>query len=205
MKTAEEAVRFADIARTIFAPVYPVLAGEILGRTGIRRGDCIDIGGGTGCLGAALADMTDFLNVEIYDSSMEILSLGEKDYEGHRRITFRQGRVEEMPYPDGSFDLAVSRGSLFFWDDRIKAMDEIYRILKPGGYACLGCGFGSKKILEEIIRLMKKRNPEWNSQRQERREKYNAEYFRKIMEASLVPAYTIEEDEAGLWIYFKKL
>lgn len=42
---------FDRIARGVFAPVYPVIAAQILDRTGIRKGVCLDIGCGGGYLG----------------------------------------------------------------------------------------------------------------------------------------------------------
>jgi hypothetical protein len=48
-----DAQKFDRIARSLFAPVYPVIAGQINARTGVTRGICLDIGRGGGYLGAA--------------------------------------------------------------------------------------------------------------------------------------------------------
>ena len=34
----------------LFRKVYPLIAGQMIARTGIRRGVCIDLGGGPGML-----------------------------------------------------------------------------------------------------------------------------------------------------------
>jgi hypothetical protein len=47
-----DAQKFDRIARGVFAPVYPVIAGQIIARTGVTRGVCLDIGCGGGYLGA---------------------------------------------------------------------------------------------------------------------------------------------------------
>ncbi len=49
------ATEFDQIARTVFSPVYPVIADLIRKKTGITSGKCLDAGCGGGYLGIALA------------------------------------------------------------------------------------------------------------------------------------------------------
>jgi hypothetical protein len=46
-----DALKFDRIARDVFAPVYPAIAEQIIVRTGVVRGVCLDIGCGGGYLG----------------------------------------------------------------------------------------------------------------------------------------------------------
>ncbi len=39
----------------------------------------------------------------------------------------------EMPFADGSFDAVFSSGSLHEWEDPVRAFNEAFRVLKPGG------------------------------------------------------------------------
>lgn len=61
------------------------------------------------------------------------------------RMEFKHGNLLEIPFADNTFDL-VTAGSVLHElekeQDKIKALDEIYRVLKPGG----------KFITLEIIR-----------------------------------------------------
>ena len=50
-----------------------------------------------------------------------------------RGIEVVQGVAEQMPYPDGNFDLALMVTVDCFLDDVQKAFAETHRILKPGG------------------------------------------------------------------------
>ncbi|MGQ9628956.1 MAG: class I SAM-dependent methyltransferase [bacterium] len=43
--------------------------------------------------------------------------------------------AENLPFPDGEFDLVYSIGVLHHTPDTQKSVDEIYRVLKPGGKA----------------------------------------------------------------------
>ncbi|MDU0312997.1 class I SAM-dependent methyltransferase [Phycicoccus sp. M110.8] len=45
----------------------------------------------------------------------------------------RQGSVLDIPWPDGSFDLAFSHGVLHHVPDIHRAQAEIHRVLRPGG------------------------------------------------------------------------
>ena len=49
-------------------------------------------------------------------------------------IKFRDGLLEELPVEDAWADVAISNGVINLCSDKKKAMAEIYRILKPGGY-----------------------------------------------------------------------
>jgi ubiquinone/menaquinone biosynthesis C-methylase UbiE len=41
---------------------------------------------------------------------------------------------ENLTVPDNSFDTVISRVGLIFFPDQPKALKEMYRVLKPGGY-----------------------------------------------------------------------
>jgi SAM-dependent methyltransferase len=48
-------------------------------------------------------------------------------------IDWREGRAEDLPFGDGSFDVVASQFGLMFFEDRVKALAEMGRVLKPGG------------------------------------------------------------------------
>jgi demethylmenaquinone methyltransferase/2-methoxy-6-polyprenyl-1,4-benzoquinol methylase len=53
-----------------------------------------------------------------------------------RKVPFARlsvGTAEEMPYPDGSFDIVSVAFGLRNFSDREKAIKELHRVLKPGG------------------------------------------------------------------------
>lgn len=49
-------------------------------------------------------------------------------------IEWRMGLAEALPFDDDSFDAVVSQFGLMFFEDRHKAIGEIWRVLKPGGH-----------------------------------------------------------------------
>jgi ubiquinone/menaquinone biosynthesis C-methylase UbiE len=52
-------------------------------------------------------------------------------------IDFRQGNASAMPYPDGSFHFVVCRAAFKNFSDPLGALDEIHRVLAPGGQASI--------------------------------------------------------------------
>lgn len=48
-------------------------------------------------------------------------------------VEFREGIIEKMPAPDGWADVVISNGVINLCADKKQAMQEIWRVLKPGG------------------------------------------------------------------------
>ncbi|MGF1631720.1 MAG: methyltransferase domain-containing protein [Kiloniellaceae bacterium] len=48
-------------------------------------------------------------------------------------VDWREGLAEELPFGDGSFDVVASQFGLMFFEDRVKALAEMGRVLRPGG------------------------------------------------------------------------
>jgi len=49
----------------------------------------------------------------------------------------RQANAENLPFPDNSFDLVVSLGVLHHTPNTEKALEEVYRVMKPDGKAII--------------------------------------------------------------------
>ena len=50
-----------------------------------------------------------------------------------KNVVFKEGSVENLPFPDETFDVVTSNGALNLVPDKARAFGEIYRVLKPGG------------------------------------------------------------------------
>ena len=49
------------------------------------------------------------------------------------KVVWREGMAEKIPFDDGSFDAVGCQFGLMFFEDRVKALAEMMRVLKPGG------------------------------------------------------------------------
>ena len=57
---------------------------------------------------------------------------------GLSNVEFRQGVAESLPAPDGWADLVISNGVLNLFPDKLAGMQEMARVLKPGGRLQIG-------------------------------------------------------------------
>ncbi len=48
-------------------------------------------------------------------------------------INFLQGMAEDLLFDDNTFDVVISNGVFNLVVDKVKALSEVYRVLKPGG------------------------------------------------------------------------
>ncbi len=79
--------------------------------------------------------------IEITRKSFEIFGL---------KGEIKQGSVEEIPYPDNYFDYIVSNGVIHHTPNTEKAVNEFYRILKPGGTASI-CIYYKNILLQQPL------------------------------------------------------
>jgi ubiquinone/menaquinone biosynthesis C-methylase UbiE len=101
-----------------------------------QAGEAADLGCGPGDLVIELARAAPGLQVTGLDLSDEMLV--EAGRRGGRsgladRVAFKKGDAVEIPFPDSSLDLVVSTLSLHHWGDPVGVLDEIARVLRPGG------------------------------------------------------------------------
>jgi SAM-dependent methyltransferase len=106
-------------------PGYPPEAIEWL--LGPEPLDVLDLGAGTGKLTAALLAAGHWVTaLEPLAEMRAVLAETLPD------ATPLDGRAEELPLADHSFD-AIVAGSAFHWFEREPALDEIARVLRPPG------------------------------------------------------------------------
>jgi ubiquinone/menaquinone biosynthesis C-methylase UbiE len=98
-------------------------------RPGLR---IIDIGCGTGIYTNELCDAG--AKVVGVDISPEMLAIAaEKNKRHGKNVSFVAGDAASLPFADGSFDMAVSISAMEFFADPAKCLQEMYRVVKPGG------------------------------------------------------------------------
>src|SRR5690349_8928875 len=113
-----------------------------VGTSGVRPGDrVLDLAGGTGDIAALLlARVGDTGEVGVGDINGAILRTGRDrllDRGMHARLRWAQLNAEALPFPDNSFDAVTIAFGLRNVTDKQRALDEMHRVLKPGGRALI--------------------------------------------------------------------
>lgn len=95
----------------------------------------LDIATGTGDLAIQIAKSTQ-AQITGFDLSAGMLEVGRKKVAKEKlddRIEMIQGDAEKMPFEDNSFDVITVAFGVRNFENLKKGLDEIYRVLKPGG------------------------------------------------------------------------
>jgi SAM-dependent methyltransferase len=119
----------------------------------------LDVGCGLGMQAARLA----LRGWETYgvDASDQMLRLGQFRFPAvHRKVRLTRGIAEALPFKGGYFDVVMCQGAMDHFADRHRFVEEVERVLKPGGYfvvalanyESLACRIG--KALDDISRSL---------------------------------------------------
>lgn len=106
--------------------------------SGVRKGQAVlDIAGGTGDLAAKFSKIVgETGSVVLADINDSMLKVG-RDRLTDRGIAgniyYCQANAETLPYPDNTFDCITIAFGLRNVTDKDKALESMYRVLKPGG------------------------------------------------------------------------
>ncbi len=125
-------------------------------------------------------------------------------------VDFRRGNVSDMPFAANSFDLVVCRAAFKNFSEPMKAVSEMWRVLKPGGRALiidlrrdvsmrtinqyvnqLGVGHWSGLMMKLTFRFMLIRRA------------YTKAQFSQVVAQSPFGRYALAEDPIGfeLWLH----
>jgi ubiquinone/menaquinone biosynthesis C-methylase UbiE len=123
----------AEVYEEFFVPaLFLEWAPRVAAAAGIRPGQkVLDVACGTGVLAREVASRAGA------DGEVAGLDRNEGMLAVARRmapdIAWREGLAEALPYDAGRFDAVVSQFGLMFFDDRQRALQEMLRVLRPGG------------------------------------------------------------------------
>ncbi len=120
-------------------PLLRRVAVSSLGMLGLRPGDrVLDVGCGSGVLLPALGELvTPGGEVIGLDYAQPLLDAARERLEGTSTaavVTLVQGDAHQLPFEDAAFDAAHVERVLIHLEDADKALREIRRVVRPGGW-----------------------------------------------------------------------
>ncbi len=102
----------------------------------LDRPKVLDLGCGAGHASFATAPFArEVVAFDLTRAMLDVTTAAAKE-RGLSNISTAQGSVEELPFPSRQFDFVVSRYSAHHWHDVPRALQEVKRVLKPGGQVC---------------------------------------------------------------------
>jgi ubiquinone/menaquinone biosynthesis C-methylase UbiE len=123
---------------SVFQRHYDLIARDILNYC---SGESIlDVGTGPGWLLVKLHQRSPRLRVMGIDASPSMVAKAQKNMTNAGLsdiIEIKEGEASRMPFAEGFFDTVVSTGSIHHWKEPTDSLNEIYRVLKYGGYALM--------------------------------------------------------------------
>lgn len=154
-------------------------------KSGITDGLALEIGLGPGYLGLEWLKKMEGTKLTGLEISPEMISIAEKnarEYGLEERVKYVEGDAQKMPFENNTFDGVFTNGSLHEWSQPIRILDELFRVLKPGG------GYFVSDMRRDMSPLMK-----WFMKLVTKPKE-----IRPGLKSSINASYTIEEIESIL-------
>lgn len=99
-------------------------------------GRLLDIGTGPGRMLGHLHELRPDMELYGLDISKSMIDIARKNL-SHFSPDLRVGTIRKTNYEDDNFDMVTCTGSMYVWQEPVSCLNEIERILKPGGRAIL--------------------------------------------------------------------
>jgi SAM-dependent methyltransferase len=107
------------------------LAARFAGLAGVHGGQrALDVGCGPGALTAELVRRAGAESVSAVEPSAPFAAAVRERLPG---VDVRQSAAEQLPFPDGTFDVTLAQLVVHFMTDPVQGLREMRRVTRPGG------------------------------------------------------------------------
>lgn len=132
---------FASRQRAVEELLEPYAAGKVL-----------DVGCGSGDLVVFYVTKgLCYTGVDLSSSMIERANSNYSEFVGEKKAFFQVADCENLPFKDGEFDALSAVALIEYLPEPAKALGEIYRVLKPGGYLLITVP--NKKCVNNLFRF----------------------------------------------------
>ena len=97
----------------------------------------LDLGCGYGwhCAYAADQGAASVIGVDLSAKMLETA----RQKNARPQVQYQQGAIEDVAFPDGSFDVVLSSLALHYVEDYVGVVQNVHRMLRPGGVFLFSC------------------------------------------------------------------
>ena len=172
----------------------------------------LELAPGPGYLSIELAKMGNYhiVGLDISPTFIEIAQVKAK--EAGVDIDFRLGNASHMPLADDLFDFIVCSAAFKNFAEPVQALDEMFRVLKPGGRALI-IDLRPDASIEEIETYVRKDMAltginflltKWTFKSMLLKRAYTKDEIRQFASRSKFKTCTIDDDGIGMYIGLEK-
>ena len=121
-------------------PIFEPWAHRLIETGRVQEGDrVLDVACGTGIVARQAASRVgsggSVVGVDVNEGMLAVAEEATADVQPP--IEWRQGDATELPFTDEEFDIVCCQQALQFFDEPVAALEEMRRVLKPGGRVAL--------------------------------------------------------------------
>ena len=174
----------------------------------------LEVAPGPGYLAIELAKLgrcTKIIGLDISQDFVEIAKRNADKAGVVEEVEFRLGNVSDMPFPDNEFDFIICTAAFKNFKEPLKALNQMYRVLKSGGNALIvdmNRNISNQQI-EDYIENIKSNGigklfMKLIFKHFLRNGAYTKDEFINLISKTQFKQYDIKEKEIGFYIYLKK-
>lgn len=173
----------------------------------------LELAPGPGYLSIELARLGNYHIVGLDISATFVEIAREKAREAGVAIDFRQGNASHMPLADASFDCIVCSAAFKNFSEPLQALDEMFRVLKPGGKALI-IDLRPDVPLESIEKYIREElaltginylMTKWTFKYMLLKRAYTKDEFRQLATQSKFKTCQINDDAVGMHVVLEKV
>jgi len=172
----------------------------------------LELACGPGLLAVEIARSGQYI-VGGLDISQTFVDISQKNaQQAGVEIEFRLGNASDMPYGDDSWDFIVCRAAFKNFSEPVTALNEMYRVLKPGGQALILDlrADASETTIDEYVSKMDRNKIDrymtrWIFKNMLVKRAYREDAFREMVSKSRFGSCNIRTNQLELQVWLQKL
>ena len=138
--------------RIVFNPIQRTVL-QVAAEQVASPGAILDVGCGTGKLLKSARTRFPGARLVGVDAAEEMVKYARSSTPAGT-IEFRQATAEDLPFPNGTFDLVLSTMTFHHWQNQAQGAAEVARVLAPGGRWLLA-DFVASGFMKPVRRLLR--------------------------------------------------